>query len=66
MTAVLVLLDCPPEETGPDAGLVVVAAAVECPPMGAVTPPVNPHAAASRLLKPLGFARTGEIRMLVK
>jgi hypothetical protein len=32
---------------------------------GAVTP-VNPHGAASTLPKPLGFARTGEIRMLVK
>ena len=29
-------------------------------------PPVNPHAAARTLLKPLGFARTCEILVLVK
>jgi hypothetical protein len=33
---------------------------------GGVDPPVNPHAAARTLLKPLGFPRTGEIRMLAK
>ena len=33
---------------------------------GGGDPPVNPHAAASTMLKPLGFARTREILMIEK
>ena len=52
------------QQTGGGAGhhavMVVFVAALHIRRGG--DPPVNPHAAASRLLKPLGFARTGEIR----
>jgi hypothetical protein len=38
----------------------------EHPPAAGSDPPVNPHGAACRLPKPLGFARTGEARVLGK